>query len=167
MASSGSTSVTVTSLDTLKFSWSIVKQDVTNNTSTVSWKLELIAGSSGRISSSTPKSWSATVNRTKYSGKNYIDISNNSTKTLANGSTVIKHDSDGTKTFSYSFSQAFDIAFSGSNIETKNGSGSGILNTIPRASSLSASNGTLGTAQTLTINRHSDSFTHTITHKCG
>ena len=167
MASSGSTSVTVTSWDTLKFSWSIAKQDVTNNTSTVSWKLELIAGSSGHISSSTPKSWSATVNGTKYSGKNYIGIDNDSTKMLASGSTVIKHDSGGTKTFSYSFSQAFDIAFSGSNIGTKSGSGSGALNTIPRASSLSSSNGTLGTAQTLTINRHSDSFTHTITYKCG
>lgn len=167
MASSGSTSVTVTSWDTLKFSWSIVKQDVTNNTSTVSWKLELIAGSSGHISSSTPKSWSATVNGTKYSGKNHIGISNNSTKTLANGSTVIKHDSDGTKAFSYSFSQAFDIAFSGSNIGTKSGSGSGILNTIPRASSLSVSNGTLGTTQTLTINEYSSVFTHTITYKCG
>lgn len=41
------------------------------------------------------------------------------------------------------------------------------LTTIPRKSSLSASNGTLNTEQTLTVTRQSRSFTHTITYKCG
>ena len=35
------------------------------------------------------------------------------------------------------------------------------------SSTLSASNGTLGTAQSLSISRKSSSFTHTITYKCG
>lgn len=167
MATSGSVSVAVTSYDTLKFSWSLSSQSIDNNTSTVAWKMELIAGSSGRISSTVSKNWSVTVNGTKYSGTNKIGISSNSTKTLASGSTVIAHNSDGSKTFNFSFSQEIEITFSGSWIGTKSGSGSGVLTTIPRKSSLSASNGTLGTAQTLSVTRKSSSFTHTITYKCG
>lgn len=166
MATSGSKSVAVTSWDTLKFSWSENSQSVTNNTTTISWTLQLIATSSGYISSSASKSWSVTVNGTKYSGTNTVGISNNSTKTLASGTTVIAHASDGTKSFNYSFSQQFDINFDGW-IGTVSGSGSGTLDTIPRKSSLSAGNGTLGTAQTLTVDRKSSSFTHTITYVCG
>lgn len=167
MATSGSKSITVTSWDTLKFSWSESSQDIANNKTTISWKMELISGSDGKIISSASKNWSVTVNGTKYSGTNTIGIGNNTTKTLASDTTTISHNADGTKTFSYSFSQTFDINFGGSNIGTKSGSGSGTLDTIPRVSKLTASNGTLGTAQTLTINRNSSSFTHTITYHCG
>lgn len=41
------------------------------------------------------------------------------------------------------------------------------LTTIPRASGLTASDGTLGTQQTLTVTRYATSFTHTITYTCG
>ena len=168
MATSGSKSVTVTSWDTLKFSWWENSQSIANNTTTIGWKMELISGSSGRIDSSTSKTWTVTVNGTKYSGTNTVGIANNDTKTLATGTTTISHNSNGTKTFSYSFSQSFSgITFSGTSRGTKSGSGSGTLDTIPRASSLTASNGTLGTEQTLTINRADNSFTHTITYKCG
>ena len=167
MATSGSKSITVTQWDTLKFSWSRSSYSTTNNTSTVKWTLSLVSGSSGRIDSSSSKDWSVTVNGTKYSGTNTVGISNNTTKTLASGTTTISHNTDGTKTFSYSFSQEFGITFAGESIGTKSGSGSGTLDTIPRKSSLSASNGTLGTAQTLTVSRQSSSFTHTIKYTCG
>lgn len=167
MATNGSTSVKVTDWDTLKFSWEIDSQSIVNNTSTVKWKMQLIATSDGRIDSSASKEWSVTVNGTKYSGTNKITIGNNETITLASGSTTITHNANGTKTFSYSFSQEFAITFSGSSIGTKSGSGSGTLTTIARKSSLSASNGTLGTAQTLTVSRHNSAFTHTITYVCG
>lgn len=167
MATSGSTSVAVTAYDTLKFSWSIGSQSIANNTTTVTWKLELIAGSSGAISSTASKSWSVTVNGTTYSGTNTVGIGNNATKTLASGSTVIAHNSDGTKSFSYSFSQYFGITFSGASIGTKSGSGSGTLTTIPRKSTMTVSNGTLGVEQTLTVNKMATSFTHTIKYVCG
>lgn len=167
MATSGSKSIAATSQDTLKFSWWQNSQSITNNTTTIGWKLELIASSSGYISSSAAKDWFVTVNGTKYSGTNKIGISNNATKTQASGTTTITHNSDGTKTFSYSFSQELAITWSGSYIGTKSGSGSGTLNTIPRKSTLAANNGTLGTAQTLTVTRQSTSFTHTIAYKCG
>lgn len=167
MATSGSTSVSVTKWNTLVFSWETTSQSVTNNTSTVRWKLQLVSGSDGRIDADAQKSWVVTVNGTKFSGTNTVGIANNATKTLASDTLTIAHTSNGTKTFSYSFSQEFSITFSGSNIGTKSGSGSGTLNTIPRNSTLSAGNGTLGSAQTLTVTRESTDFTHTITYKCG
>lgn len=167
MATSGSTSVAVTAYDTLKFSWSIGSQSIANNTTTVTWKLELIAGANGAISSTASKSWSVVVNGTTYSGTNTVGIGNNATKTLASGSTVIAHNSDGTKSFSYSFSQYFGITFSGASVGTKSGSGSGTLTTIPRKSTMTVSNGTLGTEQTLTVNKKATSFTHTIKYKSG
>lgn len=167
MAKSGSTSVAITSWDTLKFSWEITSQSIANNTSTVSWKLQLIAGSSGRISSSAPKSWEVKVDGKTYSGTNYIGISNNQTKTLASDSTVITHNPDGKKTFSYSFTQQIAVTFSGTYIASKSGSGTGTLDTIARASSLSVSNGTLGTSLALKVTKQDSSFTHTITYKCG
>lgn len=166
MATSGSVSVAVTSWDTLKFSWSESSQSVSANTTTISWKMQLIAGSSGRISSTASKAWSVTVNGAKYSGTNTISISNNATKTLASGSTVISHNADGTKKFPFSFSQTFDITFSGSSIGTKSGSGSGTLDTIPRASTptLSSSSVNMGSAVTITTNRASSSFTHDLAY---
>ena len=167
MATSGSKSITVTNYDTLKFSWSEKTKDITNNKTTISWKLELISTTYGKIISSVLKDWSVTVNGEKYSGTNYVSIENNATKTLASGTTTIEHNSDGTKTFSYSFSQEFAINFNSEYIGTKSGSGTGTLDTIPRKSTLSVSNGTLGTEQTLTVARHSDEFTHTIVATCG
>lgn len=166
MATSGSTSVTVTSWDTLKFSWSQSSQSIAANTTTITWKLQLIAGSSGRISSTASKDWSVTVNGTKYSGTNTIGISNNATKTLASGTTVISHNSDGTKTFSYSFSQEIRITFSGTYIGTKSGSGSGTLNTIPRATTptLSASSAYMGDKVTISLPRASSSLLHDLAY---
>ena len=167
MATSGSVSVTVTEWDTLKFSWTLASQSVANNTSSVKWEMSLITTGSGRISSTVDKAWSVTVNGTKYSGTNKIGIGNNETKVLASNTTTIAHDANGAKTFSFSFSQEFSITFSGKKIGTKSGSGSGTLTTIPRASSLTVSNGTLNTEQRLTITRADGSFKHRISYTCG
>lgn len=163
MASSGSKTVSVTSYDSLVFSWS-ASQNINSNYSTVSWKLQLKSTANGRISSSSSKDWSVTVNGTKYSGTNTVGISASSTKTLASGSTRVNHNSDGSKTFSYSFSQEFAITFSGSYIGTKSGSGRGTLNTIPRATTptLSVSSQEFGKSVTINTPRASSSFTHTL-----
>ena len=149
---------------TLRFGWWQDSQSVANNSSVVGWHLQLIA-SGGSISSSSSKSWSVTVYGKKYSGTNTVGISNGATKTLASGSTTIAHNADGTKTFSFSFSQQFDINYSGVGwIGTKSGSGNGTLTTIPRASSVSSTSGNIGENITITINRASSSFTHTLTY---
>ena len=133
--------VAVSNQITLRFTWSQSSQSVANNNSVVSWSLQLIA-TTGNISSTASKSWSVTVNGTNYSGTNTVSIGTNTTKTLASGSTTIYHNADGTKSFSFSFSQQFDISYSGVGwIGTKSGSGSGTLSTIPRTSSVSSTNG--------------------------
>lgn len=160
--------VQATKYNTLRFEWTLASQSVANNTSTVNWTLKLISGAYGNISSSANKAWSVTVNGTKYSGTNTIGMSANSTKTLASGTTVIKHNADGTKAFSFSFSQQFDITFNGSWVGTKSGSGTGTLTTIPRASSVtSPASANIGAAAVISINRASSSFTHTLTYAFG
>ena len=136
MATSGSKSITVTKWDTLRFSWSVSSQSISNNTSTVAWILQLITTGYGRIDSTKSKAYTITVNGISYTGTNKIGVENNSTKTLARGSTVITHNIDGSKTFSYSFKQEFNITFSGTLIEYKSGSGTGTLDNIPRAASI-------------------------------
>ena len=149
---------------TLRFGWWEDSQSVANNSSVVGWHLQLIA-SGGSISSSSSKSWSVTVNGKNYSGTDTVGISSGQTRTLASGSTTIAHNADGTKTFSFSFSQQFNINYSGVGwIGTKSGSGNGTLTTIPRASSVSATSGNIGENITITINRASSSFTHTLTY---
>lgn len=149
---------------TLRFGWWQESQSIANNNSVVGWHLQLIT-SGGSISSSTSKSWSVTVNGTNYSGTNTIGVSNGATKTLASGSTTVAHNADGTKTFSFSFSQQFDINYSGVGwIGTKSGSGSGTLSTIPRTSSVSSTNANIGENITISINRASSSFTHTLSY---
>lgn len=167
MATSGSKSVTVTAHDTLKFSWAQASQSVSNNSTKISWQLQLVAGAYGRISSTASKDWSVTVNGTTYKGTNTVGISNSSTKTLASGSTTIAHNSDGTKTFNYSFSQEFGITFSGASVGTKTGSGSGTLNTIPRATTptASATSVNMGSTVTISLPRASSSFTHNLTYR--
>ena len=175
MASSGSKSVAFTSWDTLKFSWSTSSQSVENNSSVVSWKMELISGTYGRISASSTSPWEVTVNGTKYSGKVNIGIANNATKTLASGSTTIAHNADGSKSFSYSFSQTMNITFSGEYISIVSGSGSGTLNTIARASQPSCITwpehtqnvGYFGDEISIHMNRKSSNFTHTVRYAFG
>ena len=175
MATSGSVSVSVTSWNTLKFTWTLESQSAANNASTVAWKMELIAGSDGYISSTASKDWSVTVNGTKYTGTNTVGIANNSTKTLASGRTTIVHDADGGKTFSFSFSQEFAITFQGASIGTKSGSGSGTLTVIPRASQPSLITwpettgdvGNFGDTIAIHMNRKSDAFTHTVRYAFG
>ena len=136
MATNVARSVTVTKRDTLKFSWNRTGCSTDKNESNISWKMELISTAYGAISTSASTAWSVTVNGKSHSGSVSVAIGNNATKTLASGTETIPHNNDGTKTFSYSFSQTFNITFSGAWIGAKSGSGSDTLDTIPRAATL-------------------------------
>ena len=164
MAKNGSASVAATSWDTLKFSWEIKSQNVSANTSTISWKMELIAGTWGRIDATSQSPWEITVNGTKYTGKENIGIANNATKTLASGETVISHKTDGSQSFTYSFSQTMNTTFDGAFIGTVSGNGSGTLDTIPRATTPTVSNDNVSMGSLIRINtpRASNSFTHNL-----
>lgn len=166
MASNGSASIPVTAYDTLKFSWVQVSQSTVNNYTIINWSLELVSGSAGQIISSAQKSWSVTINGTTYSGTNSVAIDNNTTKTLASGQVTISHNNDGAKSFSYSFSQAFNITFAGEYIGTEIGSGTGTLNTIPRATTptLNVTSIDMGGTVTIYTPRASGVFTHDLAY---
>lgn len=132
MALSGSKSVTVTQWDILTLSWAQVSQSVADNTTTVSWTLQLQATDYGYLNAPAVATWSVSIDGNSYTGTNTVAIANNTTKTLASGTTVIKHNDDGTKDFAYTFSQQFNVTFSGQFIGTVSGDGSGTLEAIPQ-----------------------------------
>lgn len=137
-------------------------QNITNNTSNVTVKVN--AKWTGGSFNLLEKSGSCTIDGTKYTftspfntGQTTSGSSNLFTKTLN-----ITHGSDGKKTLAVSASYT-----SGVSSGTVSASASVPLTTIPRKSTLSVANGTLGTAQTLTITRQTTSFSHSIKAVCG
>lgn len=147
----------------------------TNNTSSISWALVLVSGDyrfgDYRIG------WSVSLAGTVVSSQAwataaYRSMSAHSELTIASGTRTVPHNADGSLTMvaeaSMTISRSGYSPISGSSGEgTRTLSGSMVLTNIPRASTLTAANGTLGTAQTLTVNRASASFTHTVTYTCG
>lgn len=162
MAWSGSFKTTACKNLSLLISLSEQSQSIENNTTTIAWKISgyRTDGATGYI---TCGGFKLVINGTTVYSKSEdyrIDVYNGTV--VASGTTTISHNSDGTKSFSASAEAGIyyhDVNCSGS--------GSFTLPTIPRKSTLSVGNGTLGTAQTLTITRKSSSFKHTITAKCG
>ncbi len=141
MATSGQIRVYVTAFDDLIFDWTRTSVSEVNNTSTITWKLLLRSTESGDISSSVSKDWAVHINGTVYEGTNSVAISNNTTKTLASGTTTIAHNYDGTKSFSVWFSQEFAITFAGKYIGTISKTASITLDPIQRrANIISAAN---------------------------
>ena len=139
-------------------------QSVNDNTSRLLYELYLYRPYS--ISSGASKSYSINVNGSRVASGT-TTIGGSGRKEIKSGYVTVSHNSDGTKSVSFSFSMQIDITFSGSWIGTVSASGSTSLTTIPRKSSLSVGNGTLNSSQTISISRASSSFTHTITYKCG
>lgn len=118
----------------LLFSWKeFGTVNIEKNYTPILWELQIIsAGNGANIQSTAAKDYSVTVDGQTWKGTNTIGVSAGSAKTLASGTKNIYHNADGTKTFSYSFSQEIAITYSGSYIGTKTGSGTGTLDTIPR-----------------------------------
>lgn len=161
MAKSGSFNTSGYQGRYLKFSWSIKSQSIANNTTTISWNLK---GAGGAVST-----WYKAGNfKVIIDGETVYSTSESSRITLYDGTTVasgtftIKHKDDGTRTFTVSAQggiYTYAVNCTGSETFT--------LDTIARKSTLAASNGTLGTEQTLTVTRQASSLTHTVTYKCG
>lgn len=144
-------------------------QSVTNNTSSVTVKCtaKWTGGSWNAVTSAdgTPQAngW-VTINGTKYTFASTFNAGHTTSgsQTIFSKTVTITHNSDGTKTLSCSASYN---TYVGSGVVTA--SASKTLTTIPRKSTLSVANGTLGTKQTLTVTEQAASFTHTITATCG
>ena len=137
-------------------SWTAT-QSIANNTSTISWTLSTAGGYSSWITERTV--YVDIDGERVFSKTNAVDRYRG---TIATGTKTISHNSDGTRSFSVSLAAAIYYSSIGCT-----GSQTFTLDTIARASTLSVSDGTLGTKTTLTADRKSSSFTHTLTWECG
>ena len=141
--------------------WERVSTDIGKNTTKIYWSCGVKCGYDLYLNA--VKMSAVTINGTKvYSGGTYSNFKNGDHR-IASGYLDIPHNSDGSKTFSVS-------AFTGWLYSNHNYSASEASYTLPsiaRASSLTASNGTLGVSQTLKINRKSTSFRHILRRTVG
>lgn len=163
-----STTVKVTNNHKLRFEWSQGSQSTSGNYSNVNWALYVDTDAYGAIPLGGSQAWSVTIEGEEAgSGADSGGFAKNESKLLGSGTHRVYHNSDGSKTFSFSFKKLFGFTWGDTYRGEYSGNGSGTLTTIPRASGLSVSDGTLGTAQTITADRKSSSFTHTLTWSCS
>lgn len=141
----------------------------TNNTSNISYILKLYSGgwdfSLYKIGHSI-KLAEKTVSSVERANANQYSLGTNSSITIASGTTTISHNSDGSKNMSIAFS--IDMAKDSWTPGKMSVSGKSMtLTTIPRASTVSCSNDNIGSHATITINRASSRFTHTLSYTFG
>lgn len=152
-------------------SWERKSYDVANNKSNVQVTAYLkSSGSSYTINSTATKNGTMTIDGTSYSFTFTCGLSGGQKKQIYTKNVDIYHNSDGTKTFSYSCSGTIGISFSSGKVNTISASSSGTLDPIPRTSSFSINtySGTIGSTQfNITINRASSAFTHKVYYKFG
>lgn len=137
-------------------------QNIANNTSNVT--VEVTAkwtyGSFNRLE----KPGKLVIDGTTYwfSSAFNVNESTSGTMRIFSKTVDVAHGSDGSKTLSCSASYTTGVS-SG----TVTASASKTLTAIPRKSTLTVSDGTLGTAQTLTIAEKTSSFKHKLKYACG
>ena len=141
----------------------------TNNTSNISYILKLYSGgwdfSLYKIGHSI-KLAEKTVSSVERANAHQYSLGTNSSITIASGTTTINHNSDGSKNMSVAFS--IDMAKDSWTPGKMSVSGKSMaLTTIPRASTVSCSTANIGSNATITINRASSSFTHTLSYTFG
>ena len=160
MASSGSITTNEVEGRSLTLSWTLSSQSVEKNTSTIAWTLKGSGSASGYVKSGAFKAVINGVTVYSVSEDNRIELRNGTI--VASGNATIAHNTDGTKSFALSCEAGiYTWAISAT------ASGTHTLTTIPRASTVAASNVNLGSATTITITRASSSFTHTLTYAFG
>ena len=172
MATSGTIQEAIRTGYRIQIAWTVDSQSVANNTSTVTAKVQLVStGSSYTINSSASKSGSLTINGTKYTFSFTASLSGNQTKTLYTKTVTVAHAADGTKTCAFSATCGINVTLSGTYYGNVTASGSGVFNTIARASTISSVTSSVsvnGTnAVTVNITRAASSFTHTVVFKFG
>lgn len=164
MASSGSFSGSIHSGHyVLRVDWTQTK-NVSANTSTVTAKLYLVNDWSLSINGRSDNT--CTIDGTQQTFASAA-ISSTGTHLLGTVSQTVSHASDGSK--SLAISAVFNIraTLSGTYYGSITASANITLDSIPRASSVSAPNGMMGTALSVNISRASSSFTHTLTYAFG
>lgn len=164
MASSGSFSGSIKDGHyTVRVDWSQAK-NVADNTSTITCKIYLVNDWSLSI-------YSRDTNTMTIDGtaQNFTSpaISSTGTHLLGTVSKTVTHGSDGSKSVSMSVAFKIQATLSGTYYDSITASANVTLDSIPRASTVSAGNTAMGTATAVTISRASTAFTHTLTYAFG
>lgn len=164
MASSGSFSGSIRDGHyKLRVDWSQSK-NVSANTSTITCKLYLVNDWSLNISGRSDNTCTIDGSAQTFSSP---AISSTGTHLLGTVSRTVNHASDGGKSLTISAVFQIRATLSGTYYGTISASANITLDSIPRASSVSAANMTMGTAGKINISRASSSFTHTLTYSFG
>lgn len=164
MASSGSFSGSIKDGHyKLRVDWSQSK-NVSDNTSTITCKMYLVNDWSLNINSRSSNYTTIAGTKKTYSSP---AISSTGTHSLGSVSQTVTHDSDGSKSITISSVFYLQATLSGTYYDTISASATVTLDSIPRASSVSASNVNMGSATTISISRASSSFTHTLKYSFG
>lgn len=164
MASSGSFSGSIREGHyVLRVDWSQSK-DVASNTSTITAKLYLVNDWSLNI-------YSRADNKITIDGASQVftspDIASTGSHLLGTVTQKVNHTSDGSKTLTISAVFYIRATLSGTYYDNIQASATITLDSIPRASTVTADKGTMGSAMKITISRASSSFTHTVTYAFG
>lgn len=137
-------------------------QDIANNRTTIAWSCGLHPEE--QYYTNAVRMDAVTINGTEvYSGGTYSDITDYKDRTFGSGTLTIPHNSDGSGSFTISAVSGWIYG----NGNYYGASQTFTLPTIPRASSVSCSTANIGSNATITINRASTSFTHTLTYSFG
>lgn len=165
MASSGSISKSA-AFGNVTLSWTTISQDVYTKKSTISYKLTIYRSSN--ITSNITKDYWIKINGVTVNA-GVDNIGGSGTKTLASGTHILTHDSNGECYFTLAFSQEINITWSGKSIGILSASGSGTLNKIstPTIPTLSASTVAIGSNLTITLNRDKSTYLHKLTYSWG
>ena len=139
------------------------------NTSAVDFVLKLRSGSKNRFEKyglGASVSLNGKVVGTRDRGSAQVSLGYNSSVTLVKDSCTIAHNDDGTKTMAVAFS--IDMA-TGSYVPgpVSVTDKSMTLTTIPRASTIAASDANIGSVSTVVVGRKSTAYTHTVAVKFG
>jgi microcystin-dependent protein len=163
MATSGSFSGSIVSGHyQLRVDWSQSK-DVSANTSTVTCKMYLVNDYTLNINS---RSNTCTIDGTDVAFTSSA-ISSTGTHSLGSASKTVSHNSDGTKSIAIKAVFNIQATISGTYYSSITASATITLDSIARASTVSATSVNMGSASTITITRASSSFTHTLTYTFG
>lgn len=137
--------------------------NIEGNFSTVNVQVLLIANGYAALWGTTDKLLSLDIGGIREDARVDMSISQGQTKALWAKDYRVNHNPDGTKSITISATLHADV----SNYGSATASFSLPLPNIPRASTGSSANGTIGQPITLNISRHSNSFKHAIWVKFG
>lgn len=138
-------------------------QSITNNTSVIRIKwTSTQSGASYNSNTKTAYYWVSVNGGTEKKYSVSYTLPKSTTKTIVNKTLTVSHNSEGK--CSVKVRTQMNTGISAGTIKK---SASLTLSTIPRKSTLTVADGTLGTAQNLTITEKASAFNHKLTYSCG